>query len=188
MQPLMSRLCKLDKHGKSVRGIHKGPPPPPKVSQSALHPMTKFHNLCVAGAAKGKATLSIEPKDQVILAHTGDTLVMNCLLTGLQQADQVWHVPWDFERIDDPEKKERFTTQWTGQGVLQLTISPVTEQDAGSYQCHSAEAGLTKTVLVWIPGPDPKTSTFELEVCPISGCWRVPELQQIFSSVVTNEC
>ena len=109
------------------------------------------------------ATLSIQPKEQVI-AHAGDTLIMNCMLTGLQQADQGWHVPWDLKYKADPAQKQRFTTQWTAQGILQLIISPITYQDAGSYQCKSETAGLEKTVHVWIPGPDPITGTCFLMV------------------------
>ena len=114
--------------------------------------------LCIPGTTVSVATLSLQPNGQVIV-HAGDTLVMNCKLTGLQQADQVWHVPWDYKFREDPAMKERFTTQWTDQGILQLIISPLTYQDAGSYQCKSETVGLEKTVHVWIPGPDPITGT-----------------------------
>ena len=120
------------------------------------------------GTTTGVATLSIQPKDQVI-AHAGDTLIMNCKLTGLQQADQVWHIPWDYKYKEDPAQKERFTTQWTAQGILQLIVSPLTYQDAGSYQCKSEAAGLEKTVLVWIPGPDPITGMWSSKMVPGKG-------------------
>ena len=122
-------------------------------SQYYVH--LSLHFVLIGKTTSG-AALSIHPKDQVI-AHAGDTLVMNCMLTGVQQADQVWHIPWDYKYKEDPAQKERFTTQWTAQGILQLIVSPLTHQDAGSYQCKSEAAGLEKTVLVWIPGPDPIT-------------------------------